>query len=155
MNNHSVVTKITFGKTSLLVTGDLQNDGIDELLKRNHDAVAADVYEVGHHGSYNATTKELLDAIHPKLALIGMGPWNRKADFSANKFGHPRAVTIELLEHALTGNPRKLVDEEVADRPYQFHVDHLTAPIYATGWDGNVRVSMYADGMIALRRSGR
>jgi hypothetical protein len=43
----------------------------------------ADVYEVGHHGSYNGTTKALLDAITPKIALIGMGSPDRQETFSA------------------------------------------------------------------------
>ncbi len=90
-NNDSVVTKVSLGKASLIVTGDLEEDGIVELLKRHVErALRADVYEVGHHGSQNATTKALLDADLPKIALIAVsdraprtltaGEWSSKED---------------------------------------------------------------------------
>ena len=150
-NNHSVVTKVTLGKSSILITGDLELEGIAALLEREQgtDNLRADVYEVGHHGSYNATTKPLLDAIQPKVALIAVGSPRRNAmeKYTALQFGHPRASTIDLLEHALAGaRPRGEVAVAAADGPREFRRQELTAPIYATGWDGNVVVTLGADG---------
>jgi hypothetical protein len=108
--------------------------------------------EVGHHGSYNGTTKELLDAIRPKLALIGMGPHDRVGTYTAWTYGHPRADVIELIEHALSAAPqRKPVSVQVASGVKRFDAHQLTAPIFATGWDGNVRVTLFADGRIGVR----
>jgi competence protein ComEC len=158
-NNHSVVVKITLGKTSLLVTGDLEDDGIEELLKKHAGTTVldSDVYQVGHHGSYNATTKQLLAALSPKLALIACGPHDRKSTWTGWAYGHPRAVTVELLEAALaSAPPRKPVIVAVAPGAKKFEGWQLTAPIYATGWDGDVLVTMHADGRLETRtRRGR
>ncbi len=148
-NNHSVVMRIALGKSSLLVTGDLEDDGIEELLKKHRGTTVldADVYEVGHHGSYNATTKALLAAVTPSLALISCGPYDRKSTWTGWAYGHPRGVTVGLLEHALAqAPPRKSVVVPVAAGAKKFEGWEITAPIYATGWDSDVIVTMYADG---------
>jgi competence protein ComEC len=149
-NNDSVVVKFTLGKASLLVMGDLEIDGIGALLKKfsGTSVLDADVYEVGHHGSYNATTKELLDAITPKVALIAMGSPERRETWSAWAYGHPRLTTIQLLEAALSGARRSPVNEFVATGAKRFEPAQISAPIYATGWDGNVVVTMFADGRL-------
>lgn len=158
-NNHSVVVKVTLGKTSIVITGDLEDDGIDELLKKHRgtSVLDSDVYEVGHHGSYNATTKALLAALTPSLALIACGPHDRKSTWTGWAYGHPRAVTVEMLEGALrSAQPRTAVVVPVAAGAKKFEGWQITAPIYATGWDSDVLVSMYADGKLVTRtRRGR
>jgi competence protein ComEC len=149
-NNHSVVTKVTLGKASILITGDLEVEGINALLERHGPAVAADVYQVGHHGSWNGTTKELVDAVAPKLALLAIGSVSRQETFSAWAFGHPRDVTIDVLEHVLTGRPRPPITEPIGLGAKKFEDRKITAPIFATGWDGDVRVTMRADGAIGV-----
>lgn len=154
LNNHSVVVKITLGKTSLLVTGDLEEDGIAALLAKHRGTAVldSDVYEVGHHGSYNATTTQLLAAVSPKLALIACGPHDRKSTWTGWAYGHPRAVTIELLEQALaSAAPRPAVTVAVATGAKKFEGWQIAAPIYATGWDSDVLVTMYSDGRLVTR----
>jgi len=153
-NNHSVVVKVTLGKTSLLITGDLEDDGIDALLEKHRGTTVldSDVYEVGHHGSYNATTKSLLAALTPKLALIACGPHDRKSTWTGWAYGHPRAVTIEMLEQSLaSAQRRKAVIVPVAAGAKKFEGWEITAPIYATGWDSDVLVTMYADGRLVTQ----
>ncbi len=153
-NNHSVVLKITLGQSSLLVTGDLEDEGIEALLKKHAGTTVldSDVYEVGHHGSYNATSKELLRALSPKLALIACGPHDRKSTWTGWAYGHPRAVTIELLEKALAAAVQRApVIVAVAIGAKKFEGWEIKAPIYATGWDSDVIVTMYADGTLATR----
>ncbi|MBX3161653.1 MAG: MBL fold metallo-hydrolase [Deltaproteobacteria bacterium] len=152
-NNHSVVVKVTLGKSSLMITGDLEEDGIDAMLERhkNTSALDADVYQVGHHGSYNATTKSLLRAISPKVALIAAGPAWRKQSWSAFAYGHPRLVTVELLEAALTGPPRGATVRALGVRGRQFEPREMTAPIYTSAWDSDVIVTMFADGRLAVK----
>jgi len=154
-NNHSVVLKVTLGASSLVITGDLEDDGIDELLKKHAGTkvLDTDVYEVGHHGSYNATTKELLRALSPKLALIACGPHDRKSTWTGWAYGHPRAVTVELLEQALAAAIPRVppVTVAVAAGAKKFEGWEIKAPIYATGWDSDVIVTMYADGRLVTR----
>jgi competence protein ComEC len=151
-NNDSVVMRFRLGKASFLITGDLELDGIAELVKRfgASGELRADVWEVGHHGSWNATTKPLLDAIRPSLALIGMGPPDRQDTWSAWAYGHPRVEAVELLEGALTGPRRAVVHVSVGTGAKQFQSRDITAPIYATGWDGDVTVTLHAGGAAAV-----
>jgi competence protein ComEC len=152
-NNDSVVMRFRLGKASLLITGDLERDGIAELVKRfgATGELRSDVYEVGHHGSWNATTKPLLDAIQPKLALISMGSPDRQDTWSAWAYGHPRIEAIELLEAALTGPPRAVVHTSIGTGGKQFEKRDITAPIYATGWDGDINMTLYADGRESVK----
>jgi competence protein ComEC len=147
-NNDSVVLKFTLGKSSFIVTGDLEEHGIAAMLERyaGTNDLDADVYEVGHHASHSSTTWALLRAITPKIALISMGSPERHLTDSAWAFGHPRAVVIDLLEHALAGEKRAAITVPVATGAKAFKQHEVSAPIYATGWDGNVVVTMYGDG---------
>lgn len=111
-----------------------------------------DLYEVGHHGSHNATTDALLGAMTPALAVVAMGPESRQAEWSAWKYGHPRKVTIERLERAVSRrrNPRAV---RIATAVQAFETHEMSRAIYATGWDGNVIVSILADGGLRVRTS--
>jgi competence protein ComEC len=154
LNNHSVVVRISLGEASILITGDLELDGIAGLLAKHRgtQVLDVDVYQVGHHGSYNATTIELLRAMTPKLALIACGPHDRRSTWTAWAYGHPRAVTIELLEQALArAPPRPAVVVPVASGTKRFEGWQITAPIYASPWDADVIVTMFADGRITAR----
>jgi competence protein ComEC len=104
-NNHSVVTRIDFGKASVLVTGDLQEEGIRGLLARYQGTslLDVDVYQDGHHGSHNATTENLLRTITPLYALIAMGPSTRELSWTAWAYGHPRKEIVEMLRRHVRG----------------------------------------------------
>jgi competence protein ComEC len=138
-NNHSVVTRIDFGASSLLITGDLQEDAIAALI--NHYKQSAlldvDVYQVGHHGSHNATTEPLLRAVTPKIAVMAMGTPTREENWSAWKYGHPRKVIVDLLERNVEFT-RDAIDVRVATGVSTFEAKRIDRAIYGTGWDGSV-----------------
>jgi competence protein ComEC len=138
-NNHSVVTRIEFGAASLLVTGDLQEEAILDLVDhyRGSRMLNADVYQVGHHGSHNATTEEFLEAITPKISVISMGPPTRELSWTAWKYGHPRKNVVELLERH-TGQSRTAITVQVATAVETFEAKRIRRAIYGTGWDGTV-----------------
>ena len=75
----------------ILVTGDLDLAG-ERRLVREGKIPRTDVLVVGHHGSKNAASEELLEAARPKVAVISAG-----AD---NPFGHPHQETLDRLERA-------------------------------------------------------
>lgn len=106
-NSHSVVLRVDYGDSSVLFTGDLQEEGIAAMLGHYPDGeLDVDLYQVGHHGSHNATTRELLVAMSPKLAVVSMGPPDRPGRFSAYNFGHPRAPVVRCLDaHTSLGTP--------------------------------------------------
>lgn len=137
LNNHSVAIRIDFGKASFLVAGDLENAGITDFVARykNTDMLKVDVYQVGHHGSYNATTEDYIRALAPQIAVIAMGPPTRQLQWTAWAYGHPRKVAIDLLNQYVSGS-RPPVDVKVATAVKTFTTMSISKAIYGTGWDG-------------------
>ncbi len=87
LNNNAIVSKISYYNFKMLFTGDIEEIAEKTLLKED---LQADLLKVGHHGSKTSTTKEFLDKVNPKIALIGVG--------ENNKFGHPNDGVIKRLE---------------------------------------------------------
>jgi len=88
-NDYSVVLKACFGEFDVLLTGDIGKD-IEKRLVDEFDLSGIEVLKVAHHGSKYSTSKELLEELRPKVALIGVGK---------NSWGHPtEEVLINLRE---------------------------------------------------------
>lgn len=138
-NNHSVVLRVDFGRGSLLLTGDLEENGIAGLLARykNTKLLDADIYLVGHHGAANATTDALLRAVTPEIAVVSMGARERQTNWTAWQYGHPRKVIVDLLtKHVSRTRPATKV--YVATGQRAFTQVSINRAIYATGWDGAI-----------------
>ncbi len=90
-NNSSIVLRITYGDTSFLFMGDLEEQGENGLIESGAFLVA-DILKVGHHGSKTATSKDLLDAVKPHTAIVSCG--------KDNKFKHPHQVVMDRLTEA-------------------------------------------------------
>mgnify|MGYP002353217796 CR=1 FL=1 len=88
-NNYSIVLKVSYGKTSFLLTGDAEDVSEEEMLKKGYD-LKADVLKVGHHASRSSTTPKFLGAVSPKYAVICVG--------KGNKYGHPHKKTLKKLK---------------------------------------------------------
>ena len=153
-NNHSVVLRVDFGRASFLLTGDLEVAAQEAMVAKygRGRMLDVDVLKVAHHGSYNGTTEALLAASTPEVAVIPMGPSERRHAFTAWKFGHPRRVAVERLARAVRRR-RPPLDVEVADGVSAFSALRLDAAVYATGWDGTVIVEANANGELAVRTS--
>lgn len=138
-NNHSVTVRIDFGQSSLLVAGDIQEEGIAELLAhyKGSSMLDVDVVQVSHHGSHNATTLPLMKATTPKIAVIGMGSSSRHFEHSAWGYGHPRNVAFNLLVANVSG-ARPSIGVPVATGQYKFQSVTLKKAVYGTGWDGTI-----------------
>ncbi|AZF90260.1 MAG: metallo-beta-lactamase superfamily protein [Phage 5P_2] len=88
LNNWSAATRVQFGNTSFLLTGDAQSESEHEMLASGA-SLKADVLKVGHHGSYSSTTPAFLRAVSPKYAVISVG--------AGNDYGHPHQETLAKL----------------------------------------------------------
>lgn len=96
-NAGSMVLSVTFKEFEMLLTGDVEGEGEEMLVKalEQDDAnlpESYDVLKVAHHGSKNSTSEAFLEQVHPKLALISAGEGNR--------YGHPHKETLERLKGA-------------------------------------------------------
>jgi competence protein ComEC len=88
-NDDSLVMRVRFGATSLLLTGDMEKKIERELASLGlleHD----DVLKVGHHGSRTSSTPVLLDLEHPTFGII--------SDGFDNSYGHPHPLTLKALD---------------------------------------------------------
>jgi competence protein ComEC len=90
INNNSVVLRVEFGRTAILMTGDAQSEAEARLLSHGGADLRADILKVGHHGSAYSSTPEFLAAVHPKIAIISCG--------LHNVFGHPSPRTLSVLQ---------------------------------------------------------
>ncbi len=91
LNNNSVVTKLTYNSLSILFTGDIEKSEENLLGKYKNGELESEVLKVAHHGSKTSSSKEFLEAVKPKIALIGVG--------ENNKFGHPYEGVLERLKN--------------------------------------------------------
>ncbi len=87
-NNEAVVLRVSFGRVSFLLTGDIMRAAELELIMRRAD-LASTVLKVAHHGSDTSTTPEFLAVVAPHLAVISAGKDNR--------FGHPSMAVLDRL----------------------------------------------------------
>jgi competence protein ComEC len=155
-NNHSVVVRVDFGRSSFLFPGDLEEAGIGALVHAYAPThlLDVDVYKVGHHGSRNGTTAAEVAAMTPRLAVISMGPSTRHWDWTAWRYGHPSKRVLELLERGLS-DKRAHTEVLVGERGQTFTAFTLDAAVYATGWDGTVVVGADTRGRIRVERPAR
>ena len=87
-NETSNVVRISYGKHSFLITGDLERPGEQAVLAAGMP-VASTVLKVGHHGAKTSTGAEFLQMVAPKYAVISAGAYNR--------FGHPHPEILQRL----------------------------------------------------------
>lgn len=91
-NTSSIVLRLEHGTTSLLLTGDADEEAERYLIDRWGELLRADVLKVGHHGSASSTTGEFLSHVQPATAVISCGRLNR--------FGHPAPKLLGRLHMA-------------------------------------------------------
>ena len=88
-DDNGVVLRLTMGKVSFLLTGDISGTGEFALIADRAD-LNSTVLKVAHHGSAYATTAEFLTVARPQIAVISVG--------QDNLYGHPTDDTLERLQ---------------------------------------------------------
>lgn len=87
LNNHSLVLLLTAGSQRMLLTGDLEEEGIRWLLSQT-DGPRANILKVPHHGSNSSWDENWYRAVGAEWAVISVG---------ANRFGHPGDDVVQTL----------------------------------------------------------
>ena len=73
INNNSIVAKFFYQSTSILFTGDIEKEAEEKLLNIcTSNELKSDILKVAHHGSKTSTIMSFLEAVSPKIALIGV-----------------------------------------------------------------------------------
>ncbi len=94
LNNASIVLKIVFGRTSVLLAGDAETAAEEKMIKRYGDFVVSDILKVGHHGSKTSSSEAFLDLVSPATALVSVA--------AVNKFKHPSSEVVERYKSRRT-----------------------------------------------------
>jgi len=87
VNNNSVVLRVTMGGASLLLTGDIEEEG-ERALLASGQPLRSLVLKAPHHGAATSLTPRFLREVAPQLVIISVGE---------NKFGHPAPETLAKL----------------------------------------------------------
>ncbi|MBV8864374.1 MAG: DNA internalization-related competence protein ComEC/Rec2, partial [Acidobacteriaceae bacterium] len=87
-NNDSLVIEITYGRRSILLTGDAERAEESDMIESGllHPVT---LLKVGHHGSKTSSSEEFLGALSPQFAVI--------SDGYKNQFHHPHPSVLERL----------------------------------------------------------
>lgn len=89
-NNNSIVARFTYGTTSFLFTGDMENQERGRLLQDTTPGLlVSDVLKVAHHGSHNGTDLPFLRAVRPRYGVISLA--------KGNDYGHPHKEAVTAL----------------------------------------------------------
>ena len=76
----------------MIFTGDIEEIAEKQILKEyknNLQILKSNVLKVAHHGSKTSSSEEFIEAVKPKIALIGVG--------ENNTFGHPNDNVLNRL----------------------------------------------------------
>jgi len=89
VNNSSLVCKIVYGKTALLLTGDLERTAEPALFTYG-SFLKSTLLKVAHHGSKTSSSTHFLTLVQPRYSVISVG--------RHNKYFHPSRKTIQRLK---------------------------------------------------------
>ena len=88
LNDMSIVSRLEFGATSFLFTGDIETAAEHDLSAQG--GIRSNVLNIAHHGSRSSSTQVFLSAVSPDVAVISCG--------MDNGFGHPHRAIVERLQ---------------------------------------------------------
>lgn len=89
-NDTAIVIRLTYGDSSILLTGDASANEEPEIL--NDLDAPIDVLKVAHQGSGSSTTMDFLRAVQPRVAIISVG--------KDNTYNQPSASLLARLSLA-------------------------------------------------------
>lgn len=106
-NTKSCTLKISNGKYSILLAGDIEAAQEKKLVKQSPNKLASSVLLVPHHGSGTSSSVEFLRATQPQIAIFQLGyqnryrhpkstVWQRYADFDITRLRTDQAGAITL-----------------------------------------------------------
>lgn len=93
-NSASVVVRVVYGETEVLLTGDAPQSVENYLVMLGTTTLASDILKAGHHGSKTSSGSMFLEAVHPRYTIISAG--------KGNTYGHPHEETLARLRAAST-----------------------------------------------------
>jgi len=88
-NNGSIVTRLVYGHTSVILQGDSTSNIENYLVTLGEGNLKSTILKAGHHGSRTSTSEEYVTAVSPLWTVISSG--------INNSYGHPHKETLDTL----------------------------------------------------------
>ena len=88
-NMASIVIRVEYGSTSVMLTGDAPIEIEDYLVDTYLQYLKSNILKLGHHGSKTSSSEKWLDAVHPEYAVVSAG--------IGNKYGHPHQSVMQAV----------------------------------------------------------
>jgi competence protein ComEC len=88
-NENSIVLRLVFGRTSVLLPGDAGPVEESYLLDSHAERLDVTLLKAGHHGSSSSTSAALLDATAPKAVVVSSA--------YDSQYGHPHQEVLDRL----------------------------------------------------------
>ena len=88
-NENSIVLKLTHGETSVLLSGDAEDDQEAYLVDEYGSELESTILKAGHHGSASSSSGAFLDAVDPQTAVISSA--------YDSQYGHPHEEVLQRL----------------------------------------------------------
>lgn len=90
INDSSIVMKLVYGDTSVLLQGDSPEKIESYLLSLGRDDLDSDILKVGHHGSKTSSIVDYVSAVSPEFVVISSG--------KNNSYGHPHKEVLDVFK---------------------------------------------------------
>ena len=75
VNNASLVMKLRFKNVSVLLTGDIEKEAEERMLRRDYP-LRTDIIKIPHHGSGTSSSALFLERVKPTYAVLSVGERN-------------------------------------------------------------------------------
>ena len=112
-NNVSVVGQLIYGQSKFLLTGDIEKE-IEQRLIKQEESLASDILKVPHHGSKTSSGKSFIEKVNPQISVISVG-----AD---NRYGHPHPNVLERLKETAIYRTDQNGDNEILTDGFSFRI---------------------------------
>ncbi|MEE9285586.1 MAG: ComEC/Rec2 family competence protein [Dehalococcoidia bacterium] len=110
-NNNSVVLRVTYGRVSFLLTGDVQAIA-ERYLVEEGAALESVVLKAAHHGSQTSSTQRFLQAVRPSAVVITVD--------AEGQYGHPSETVVRRLARLV---PEETLFNTAVDGAVRFRTD--------------------------------
>ncbi len=89
-NDGSIVMKLIYGDTSVMLQGDSTSRIEEYLLSLSTTTLQSTILKAGHHGSKTSSLEKYIQVVYPKWTVISSG--------LNNSYGHPHKETLETMK---------------------------------------------------------
>lgn len=97
-NNTSMVILFRYYDKNILITGDIESEVEYMIL---NDLEQSDIMTIPHHGSKTSSTKDLIDAVRPKFAVVSYGKNNYgiPSEEALKRYKEVNSIILSTFEH--------------------------------------------------------